>query len=382
MKARILMWVQTRFGLGHLTRAMHLCNALARRAHDVTLVHGGMPIPMLKPDPAVAFVQLPPAQAPDLKSSSIRDEYGNEVDEVWRQGRIEALRAAIIAAKPHVIITETFPFGRPIFHFEWLPILADLDTFKPRPLMVASVRDILQRPSDPERAQRMAGLAMRYFDLVLSHGDERIGTVLESFPEAALIADRIIETGYLHPYTERKSIPRSGVIVTAGGGRTGQALFEAAIAAFALRDFGLGPWTLVAGPFFETSNAAWSRTGAPPGLTIVGAIPDLAARFHAANLVIGQCGYNTVVETLAAGARMITVPNLAFREREQTIRAERLHALGLLHHLPLPQLTAQSLGEAIDTIKAIDPPAFDLRMDDGSAAGTALEQLLKRRFTL
>ena len=43
MKPRIFSWVQSRLGLGHLSRALNLAGALDLEGFDVTLAHGGMP---------------------------------------------------------------------------------------------------------------------------------------------------------------------------------------------------------------------------------------------------------------------------------------------------------------------------------------------------
>ena len=56
---------------------------------------------------------------------------------------------------------------------------------------------------------------------------------------------------------------------------------------------------------------------------------------------VSQAGYNTVMETLQAGARAVLVPFAAGSEEEQTIRAQLLAERGLVHVVEESALTPQ-----------------------------------------
>ena len=57
------------------------------------------------------------------------------------------------ARKPDAVITETFPFGRRLLKFELLALLSEAAQMSPRPKLIASVRDVLQRPRKAGRAE-------------------------------------------------------------------------------------------------------------------------------------------------------------------------------------------------------------------------------------
>jgi predicted glycosyltransferase len=70
--------------------------------------------------------------------------------------------------------------------------------------------------------------------------------------------------------------------------------------------------------------------------------PDLLLSL--AERVIAMGGYNTVCEVLSFHKRALIVPRMKPR-REQFIRAERLHQLGLLDMLPFGQVTPRALAD-------------------------------------
>ena len=72
---------------------------------------------------------------------------------------------------------------------------------------------------------------------------------------------------------------------------------------------------------------------------------------------VSQAGYNTVMETLQAGARAVLVPFAAGTEEEQTIRAQLLAERGLVHVVEENALTPATLAAAIDRAVLAPRPA-------------------------
>jgi len=95
--------------------------------------------------------------------------------------------------------------------------------------------------------------------------------------------------------------------------------------------------------------------------------PDLLRRCR---LSISQGGYNTVLETLAAGTRAVIAPYAGGLETEQTLRAEALAAKGALQVVPEDDLSPARLGAAIDRALA-SPPSSAAGVDIGGAAQTS-----------
>jgi predicted glycosyltransferase len=144
MTARVLFHVQHLLGSGHLRRAAAIAAALAEAGFDVELVSGGFPVRDLDCG-AARLTQLPPARAADERFKTLVDEYGRPIDEAWRQARREALLARFAAVAPDVVITELFPLGRRVLRFELVPLLEAAHGRARRPLVLASVRDVLAR---------------------------------------------------------------------------------------------------------------------------------------------------------------------------------------------------------------------------------------------
>ena len=169
----VFIYVQHLLGVGHLSRALALSQGLIAAGSPVTLVSGGFPAPNLSRDPKLRWVQLPPVRARDATFTLLEDEAGQPIDDAWREGRRRALLAAYAAAKPQVLITELYPFGRRMMAFELLLLLTVAKDAATPPLIVSSVRDILATPK-PERMAATCDLVRRYYDLVLVHGDPAV----------------------------------------------------------------------------------------------------------------------------------------------------------------------------------------------------------------
>src|SRR6185312_9373347 len=104
----------------------------------------------------------------------------------------------------------------------------------------------------------------------------------------------------------------STVVVSAGGGRVGEPLLQAAIDAFPrLRERGMR-MRVIAGPFLE--DDAWRRLRArsdEPDLVVLREVGDLSAELARAAVSVSQCGYNTALEVLKSGIPALVVPYLA-----------------------------------------------------------------------
>ena len=203
---RCLFWVQSLLGSGHLRRALLVAEAFAARGAEVILVNGGAPGPWA-PGPGVRVVQLPPIIAKDGDFGNLVDGSGSPVTPAVRIERQQVL-ASLVDMEPCVIVTEMFPFGRRAFRGELLRLLEAARSLPKRPLVVASVRDILVSKPDPSRYRWMVETCLEHYDRVLVHGDERLLPFAASFPPAAELGRRLIHTGFVHQRWSRPG--RSG----------------------------------------------------------------------------------------------------------------------------------------------------------------------------
>jgi len=385
--AHVFVYVQHLLGIGHLRRAATLARALAAQGLRVTLASGGVPVPGTEVQ-GVQFVQLPPARAADLSFKVLLDESGRAIDDAWKRRRTEALLAAWRAAtshpEPQALMLELFPFGRRQMRFELLPLLdAAAATGPRRPSVYCSVRDILGGQQSPARQQEALALVERYFDRVLVHADRGVISFERSFPAAARIADRIEYTGYVvEPEASLGGAAGKGeVIVSAGGGAVGASLLEAAMRAKPLSALRARTWRVLAGnnlPQRDFERLA-GLAGGQRGFELERSRADFTTLLSNCELSVSQAGYNTLMETIRAGARAVVVPFAGGNETEQTLRARSFAARGLLEMVAEEALTPRALAAAIDRAASKPRPlpgAIDL---DGARKSAAL---IARRFEL
>jgi predicted glycosyltransferase len=363
----VLFWVQHLLGSGHLRRAATLARAMAARGLRVVIASGGTPAPWLVGD-GVELVQLPPVRASDLHFTSLLDEHDRPIDDRFRALRRAALLALFEELRPRVVVTEMFPFGRRAFRFELLPLLEAAARARPRPWRLCSVRDVLVQKPDPEGYAWMLDQARAHYDRVLAHTDPRLIPFRLTFPHAAALADRLVETGYvLEPLTAATAEGQGEVLVSAGGGRVGAALLEVALAARPLSRLRRHPWRLIAGGNLAGDALQALRARIPQGVILERQRDDFPALLANSLLSISQAGYNTVLEGLRFQKPMVLVPFETATETEQRTRAERLVKLGLAEVVWESELTPQTLAGAIDRAwraRSGQAPAFAL---DGAA---------------
>ena len=352
----ILIHVQHLLGIGHLQRALLLAEGLVRRGMRAEVVSGGMP-PTMPIPPAIGFHQLAPARSPDAGFTRLVDAAGHEVDDAWRSKRRQQLLELFDELSPRALITETFPFGRNLLRFELLPLLETAQRSPGCELVIASIRDILQPKSRPERNREIRDLVIRYYDRVLVHGDPAIAGLDYSFAEYDAIRERVAYSGYISAAgsTQTMKIPADGeVLVSAGGSATGLKILQAALTARPLTTLADRRWRLRVSPAIDAADFAALERQAGENLIVERNSDDFAERMQRAALSVSQAGYNTVCDLLASRAAAVVVPFADADEAEQTLRAERLQERGRLVMLAQQELAAKPLAAAIERALALD----------------------------
>lgn len=376
----VLFYVQHLLGIGHLARASRISRALLDAGMQVTLVTGGLPVPGF-PGPDIPHLALPPVAVADGGFKGLFDGDAQPASESYLAARKDSLLAAFHHLKPDIVITEAFPFGRRQMRFELLPLLDAIEASTPRPLLAASVRDILQKHGRLDRNQETVDQVRRHFDVVLVHGDPNFAALGDSFPLADQIADKVAYTGLVCPPPPAPAAERFDVIVSAGGGAVGRDLVEAAIgAAQAMPD--LKRWCILTGPNLPQAEFDTLTAALPSNVTLDRFRRDLASLMSGARLSVSQAGYNTVGDILQAGCRALLVPYATDGETEQSDRAALLERAGRVTVCEAEGMTPERLSTAIR--KALDTPMRQtaLPVATNGAAETArilLDHLAARR---
>ena len=341
-----MIYVQHLLGVGHLQRMLLLATGMAAD-FDVTLVSGGMPTGQAAP--GLRFVQLPPLRSLDARFVALVDGDGKPIDDAWRARRRDALLDAYREARPRLLLTETFPFGRRMLRFELLPLLEAARGDSNCELIVASIRDILQPKAKPARNREICDLLARYYDYVLVHGDPALVPLSASFAPADEIADKTVYSGY---FGRAATIPARGddgkgeVIVSAGGSDTGLALLRCALDARPRSKLATMPWRILASPAIAAADFDDLVRRAGDGIRVERNRADFPALLARARLSISQAGYNTVTDLLGAGVPAVVVPFAEAGELEQTLRARLLAERGRAVAIAPENLDAGSLAAA------------------------------------
>jgi predicted glycosyltransferase len=377
MRETLLFYCQHSLGIGHLTRSFALARALRERFRVVFLNGGRLPAGITAPE-GVECIDLPPLGMDDGHTVVSRDA-GFDVHTA-REQRKRMIGQAVASTKPAVLLVELFPFGRKKFAGEILPLIRAARTQGAR--VACSLRDILVdvRPDQQHHDDRARWLVDRYFDAVLVHSDPGFAKLQDSFKPVRPMHTPVWHSGFVVP--ERAAAagaPRGEhLLVSAGGGIVGDALFRAAIEAHHIT---LRPLRIVAGPFLpEPHWQALHALAAPlPGVTVVRHVSDLAAEMRAARASISQCGYNTALDVVVSGAPALVVPYGTVTENEQQQRAQRLAALGAVQHLDAKTLNGASLADAIGRLLKFTPQPAALALDGAERSAELLAQLVVRR---
>ena len=361
---RVLIVVTHLLGTGHLSRALTLGRAFARAGHDVTLASGGTPAPHLDAG-GLRLVQLPALRSDGVDFTRLLTPEGAPADAVRMQARVDALRGCLSPA-PDLLITELFPFGRRILRDEFLALLDAAGALPQRPRILASIRDILAPPSKPAKATWADEVIAAHYDGVLVHSDPARTELSLSWPVSEQLGPRLIYTGYVAPAPAGPHPDGTGtgeVLVSAGGGPVGDALFGTALEA-ARRTPGRR-WRLLVGGGDDRLETL--RRAAPANVVLDPPRPDFRQMLYHAAASVSLCGYNTALDILQAGTPAVFVPFDAGNEVEQGLRADSLSALPAITALPGAELTPDSLDRAIARVTARgrrDPRGL---RDDGAA---------------
>lgn len=379
---RVLFYVQHLLGIGHLMRANRIANALKDDGFQVTLVTGGVAVEGFATS-GIKQVALPAIAISDGNFSQLVDADGHPVDDDFKHRRCQLLLDAYHHCRPDIVILEAYPFGRRQVRFELLPLIDAIEATVPRPMLLTSLRDVLQRRSKPRRDEQTVQLIKQHFDKVLVHGDSTLATLEDSFPLAQEIADQITYTGLVCGPPPQAPTQCFDIIVSAGGGAVGATLVQAAIDAAALLP-DITSWCVITGPNLPSREFTAFSNQASANVSVERFRHDFPDLLCAAKLSISQAGYNTVNDILQAKCRALLVPYSAQGETEQADRAGMLQRLGLASVLNENLLTGENIASAIRDSLTQNAPVVALSINTDGARCTAaiLREMLECNASL
>ncbi|MEM9870165.1 MAG: glycosyltransferase [Pseudomonadota bacterium] len=364
---RVMIVVTHLLGTGHLARALTLARAYSTAGHDITVVSGGLPVPHFDAG-GVHLAQLPPLRSDGTDFTTLLDADGMEATARYRTDRITRLLDLFRSDSPDVLITELFPFGRRTLRDEFSALLEAAHGT----VVFASVRDILAPPSKPAKAAFADEMVQRHYAGVLVHADPQIITLDRSWPVSDRLAPHLHYTGFVAPPAPMDDTARGeDVVVSAGGGSVGDAIFETALAAGAAQPD--RRWHLLVGG--DPDRRAHLSRRATPNVRVEAPRADFRALLARAAASVSMCGYNTALDLLQTGTPAVIIPFDDGHEVEQSLRAEALGALPGIAVLRQAELTPEALQSALQHCTA-EVRAPRQRGMDGAAETVRITQHL------
>jgi predicted glycosyltransferase len=380
---RIMFYVQYLLGIGHVRRSSLVVQALCRQGAQVDVIFGGIPVPSMSfGNASVHFLE--PIKSADAAFSGLQKADGSEFTKEDKQKRSQALLLLCAQLQPDLIVTETYPFGRRQMRFELLPLLAWIQSQANPPVLVASIRDILQRRS-PVREQECIDLINQHYQHVLVHGDPQFYPLQQSFPPAAQIQDKVSYSGYVCPTFESSdgqaraqgaintlntASDTAKIIVSIGGGSVGKEILQAALILYQSGYASQRQWLLVTGPNMSTADKQYFYAQQTDNLQVVELADNFLATLNDAYVSVSMAGYNTVMDLLLTQTPAVVVPFEGDGETEQLARSKVLATGGVLQLLENSALTANSLQQAIE--KAVASPIKTIDIANQGAQRSAL----------
>lgn len=377
---RVLIAVTHLLGAGHLMRASAIGRALTERGHEVTLVSGGAPV-AVAPIDGLDVVQLPPVRSRVGAFSTLLDLDGEPASPSHLEARRRQLVSAFHRARPDLVVTEHYPFGRRSLQGEFHALLDAAAAARPAPLILGSIRDILVAPAKEEKIARAHALVARRYAAILVHGDEATVPLDRSWPVDAALRAKLVYTGYVGAPVGALPPCRDGgdrtILVSGGSSAAALPLYRAALAAAQAGPE--RPWRVLVGHGVDEADFQTLVADAPTRATVERARRDFRTILAEASVFVGQAGYNTVMDIVATRARAVLVPFEEGGETEQRLRAESLAQNGLATLLAEEALSPAALLAAIAAAEERARPAFDIALDGQHRSARIVEALLDAR---
>ena len=391
--ARVLMYSQDSYGLGHLRRATNLANALVReRDHlSVLLVVDSPVAPFFDLHDRIDFVKLP---------TVVKVGAG-----VFRPGRlpiryplVKILRANVIREvlrrfRPDLILVDHMPGGA---NRDLIPALRLSRLLDHPAKVVLGLRDIIDNPLVTRAVWQREGfyeVLKRYYDAVLIYGSPDVYPTADMYGLRDAVRNEVRYCGYvcnMDPVKDPKPLraklqcnDEPLIAVMAGGGADAYRLMRTYLAALPLVNNVVRVSTvMVTGPFMPESQHRDVREEAKRlGVQIHGSVGDSLSHLNAADLVVSMAGYNTMTEILRFHKPAVIVPREG-PSAEQRMRAGVFAERGLVSLVDPQHLSAAGLANAIvETLTRPRPLCTDAMpgLFGIRAATTALLDILSPR---
>ncbi len=366
---RIALYSPGMIGLGHMRRNLLIAQALASSPLKPVIL-------MIAEAREASAFSLPPG-ADLLVLPALRKDGNGECKPRYLELPVEevsALRrntilAALISFKPDVLIVDHLPRGAMQELDPSMEYLRD----QGQTYCILGLRDVLDEPAITERKWRHTHNeeAIRSsYDVVWVYGDPRVYDLINRYRFSPDIREKMQYLGYLDQRIRLKFAredadhflsaldlpPGRLALCMVGGGQDGEHLAET----FALADLPDDMnGVILSGPFMpsETRERIQQIVHKKARMKLLDFVPEPTCLLQHADRVVSMGGYNSTCEVLSFEKPALIIPRVK-PGREQWIRAEQLHELGLIDILHPSWVNRDSLNR---WLSLHTPPPFRIR---------------------
>lgn len=318
-RKRIMLFCHDGTGLGHLRRTSRIAAALQER-FSCLVVTGAREALWLVPA-GCELIKLPSWDGIDDAHAARRGR-APAID-MSRREAVAFLEGLIDAAarsfQPDAILVDYLPLGKcgELHHL----------------ILTTSARKYLVHRgiSDTSDASQLRGAATEliagWYDRILVMADPRVSDLVHRDRYCRRAEEKMAYCGYILPEITRPcSGPSFDVVCAGGGGRNSEDLLRTCVSA--ARDSPDLTFAIVLGPRSSLSRTLIGEC--PVNATVFDTEPELPQLLASAPIVVCTGGYNSVLEAVTGGARVIVHPSQRGMDDEQ-----KVFAAGLAQYYPV-----------------------------------------------
>lgn len=387
---RAMFYCHDTFGLGHLRRTLAIANHVqgAMPGMSQLIVTGSPSAHSFELPPGADYIKLP-SVTKDTDGAYVARSLSSSFTSITDM-RSDILLSAATHFEPDIFVVDHAPAG---LDGEALSTLRYLREHHPNTKLVVGLRDIIDEAPKVRRCWAREGiyeLLDDVYDLILVYGHRHVYDVVAEYGLSDRTASKTRFVGYLGrepasitPAEIRASLPMQTdklVVVTAGGGEDGRALFDAAVRS----PIGAGSTMagdvdclLIGGPLMAEGDRSdlQDLPNSRNSLHFLEFADPMTSYLAAADVVVSMGGYNSICEILSVGRPAVIVPRVTPR-KEQLIRAEILSDRGLVEMIHPDALTPARLLDATSRLlDGASTPAQPVAMDGLANVVSALRSL-------
>jgi predicted glycosyltransferase len=353
--AKILIYSQDGFGLGHLRRNLNICTQIKKLHPQAScLIIADSPVaPFFKLPPNCDFIKIP---------TIVKVDTG-----IWRPDRLSMGYRELLAIRSDMIRNIAVSFQPDVFLVDHMPHgalgelaepLQVLKTQSPHTKIVLGLRDILGAAEVIHRQWEKEGAfaaIAEFYDAVLIYGCADVFDAVVEYDFPPLLIDKIQYCGYVCRHNAAPELPatnghdRNGekfILVTGGGGADASFFMDQFIEAARRLPFRFRA-LITTGPFMHKEQRDLLRHKTRDLPVVVSQAGEDSIRYlQRADLVISMAGYNTISEILRFRKNAIVVPR-AGPSAEQSMRTRIMSERGLFGTIHPTNLTAENLSALI-----------------------------------